>query len=63
MNSAPGEHLQPLALNAGESARVEAGTAHRPHNRGRGVCRFLLVRGVGQYDCIPHKPGKSQEMQ
>lgn len=60
---ASGERLQPLTLNAGESARVEAGTAHRPHNRGPGVCRFLLVQGVGQYDYIPHKPGKSQGAQ
>ncbi len=56
-----GRRLQPLALNAGESVKVEAGTAHRPHNRGPGVCRFLLVQGVGKYDYIPYKPAQSQE--
>lgn len=56
-----GRRLQALALNAGESAKVEAGTAHRPHNRGPGMCRFLLVQGVGKYDYIQYKPDQSQE--
>lgn len=56
-----GKRLQALALNPGESARVEVGTAHRPHNRGPGVCRFLLVQGVGKYDYVPYKPVQSQE--
>jgi len=58
---ASGQRLQALALNAGQSARVEAGTAHRPHNRGPGICRFLLVQGVGKYDYIPYKPAQTQE--
>ena len=56
-----GRRLQALFLNAGESIKVETGTAHRPHNRGPGICRFLLVQGIGKYDYIPYKPVQSQE--
>lgn len=55
-----GKRLQPLTLTAGESAKVEAGTAHRPYNAGSGVCRFLLVQGVGQYDFLPYRPQPEQ---
>lgn len=56
-----GQRLPALALNPCESAKVEAGTAHRPYNRGPGVCRFLLVQGIGTYDYIPCQPAQSQE--
>lgn len=56
-----GRSLEALVLNAGESAKVEAGMAHRPHNRGPGVCRFLIVQGVGTYDYIPYEVAQSQE--
>jgi mannose-6-phosphate isomerase-like protein (cupin superfamily) len=50
------ESLPTLALSAGESARVEVGTAHRPFNPGPGQLRFLLIQGVGQYDWLPFNP-------
>lgn len=53
-----GRRLRALALSPGESAKVESGTAHRPHNRGPGVCRFLLVQGIGKYDYIPYTPAQ-----
>lgn len=56
-----GQRLQTLVLKAGESAKVEVATAHRPHNCGSGMCRFLLVQGIGKYDYIPYKPTQSQE--
>lgn len=56
-----GRRLPGIVLNTGESARVEAGTAHRPHNPGPRVCRFLLIQGVGKYDYIPYQPARQQE--
>lgn len=53
-----GKRLPGIVLNVGESAKVETGTAHRPHNPGPGVCRFLLVQGVGQYDYVPYQPAQ-----
>lgn len=50
-----------LSLKVGESAKVEAGTAHRPHNSGPGICRFLLIQGVGKYDYIPYQGLRQQE--
>lgn len=59
--SEAGKRLPGIVLNVGESARLEAGTAHRPHNPGPGVCRFLLIQGVGKYDFIPYQPAQQQE--
>jgi quercetin dioxygenase-like cupin family protein len=56
-----GEHLAGLSLKVSESAKVEAGTAHRPHNSGPGICRFLLVQGIGKYDYIPYQGPQQQE--
>lgn len=56
-----GRRMPTLALNPSESAKVDAGTPHRPHNRGPGPCRFLLVQGIGTYDYIPYRPAQSQE--
>lgn len=53
----PGRQLRPrITLAAGDSARIEAGTAHHPFNSGTGPCRFLLIQGIGQYDFLPLKP-------
>ena len=48
-----GESREAIRLRVGESARVDPGTAHQPTNAGKGLCRFLLVQGVGAYDFIP----------
>lgn len=50
-----GASLPTLHLSAGESAKVEVGTAHRPFNPGPAPLRFLLIQGVGQYDFLPFK--------
>ena len=49
------ERLEDLVLQVGESVKVEPGTAHRPVNEGPGVCRFLLIQGVGKYDFLPYE--------
>jgi mannose-6-phosphate isomerase-like protein (cupin superfamily) len=51
-----GEVQPTIALSAGESARVDVGTAHRPFNPGPGQLRFLIVQGVGDYDYLPFTP-------
>lgn len=48
------ERLPDFELSVGDSARVDVGTAHRPFNPGPGVCRFLIVQGVGEYDYLPY---------
>ena len=50
-----GEARESIRLRVGESARVDPGTAHQPTNAGSGVCRFLLIQGVGEYDFVPFK--------
>ncbi|OWT53566.1 cupin domain-containing protein [Candidimonas nitroreducens] len=51
------EPLPSLELGVGDSARVDVGTAHRPINPGPGVCRFVIIQGVGVYDYLPYKKG------
>lgn len=51
-----GEAREALRLRVGDSARVDPGTAHQPTNAGSGVCRFLLIQGVGEYDFVPYQP-------
>jgi mannose-6-phosphate isomerase-like protein (cupin superfamily) len=51
-----GERLPNLVLNAGDSAKVEPGTAHRPFNATDKQCRFLIVQGVGTYDFMRYQP-------
>lgn len=53
--------LPAVVLEPGQSARVERGTAHRPHNAGAGPCRFVLVQGVGEYDYLPSAPPRAKE--
>lgn len=43
---------EPIRLQAGQSGRVDPGTAHQPRNGAGGLCRFLLIQGVGEYDFI-----------
>ena len=50
-----GEARQALRLKVGDSAKVDPGTAHQPTNVGSGVCRFLLIQGVGEYDYVPFR--------
>lgn len=50
-----GASLPSLNLSAGDSAKVDVGTAHRPFNPGPAPLRFLLIQGVGQYDFLPFK--------
>jgi len=52
-----GEQQSSLELKVGDSAKVDVGTAHRPFNPGPGVCRFVIVQGVGTYDYLPYKKG------
>jgi mannose-6-phosphate isomerase-like protein (cupin superfamily) len=51
-----GEHHPNLLLQAGDSAKVEPGTAHRPFNATGSACRFLIVQGVGTYDFMRFEP-------
>jgi mannose-6-phosphate isomerase-like protein (cupin superfamily) len=51
-----GEFLPTLVLGVGDSAKVDAGTAHRPFNPGPGRMRFLLVQGIGKYDYLAFDP-------
>ncbi len=55
MDRVGGERIPTLELKVGDSTKVEVGTVHRPFNPGPGVCRFLIVQGVGAYDFIPYK--------
>lgn len=52
-----GSQLPSLELAVGDSAKVEVGTAHRPINPGPGICRFVIIQGVGTYDYLPYKKG------
>jgi len=54
-NAVTGEAQPALRLKVGDSARVDPGVAHQPTNAGQGLCRFLLVQGVGEYDFVPFK--------
>ncbi|WP_213774603.1 cupin domain-containing protein [Bradyrhizobium sp. dw_78] len=56
MDRVGGERIPDFELQVGDSAKVEVGTVHRPFNPGPGVCRFLIVQGVGAYDYVPYKP-------
>jgi quercetin dioxygenase-like cupin family protein len=56
MNVFSGERLPDLMLRAGDSAKVEPGTAHRPFNATPSQCRFLIVQGIGRYDFMPYRP-------
>ena len=58
MDRVGGERIPALELKVGDSAKVEVGTVHRPFNPGPGVCRFLIVQGVGAYDFVPCKAVK-----
>ena len=51
-----GERLPSLVVHAGDSAKVEPGTAHRPFNATGSQCRFLNVQGVGIYDFVRFEP-------
>ncbi|MGB6102462.1 MAG: cupin domain-containing protein [Pusillimonas sp.] len=53
-----GESLPDLILTVGDSAKVEAGTAHHPFNPGPSRTRFVLIQGVGEYDYLPFEPKK-----
>jgi mannose-6-phosphate isomerase-like protein (cupin superfamily) len=44
-----------ITLNVGDSAKIDVGFPHRPFNAGPGVCRFLIIQGVGEYDFLPFK--------
>lgn len=55
LDLASGRRLGDLALQVGDRAKVDTGTAHRPFNPGTGQCRFLIIQGVGDYDFIPFK--------
>jgi len=41
------------ALGPGAECLIPAKTAHVVTNGGNGVCRFLLVQGIGAYDYLP----------
>ncbi len=45
-----------ITLNVGDSAKIDVGSPHRPFNAGPGVCRFLIIQGIGAYDFLPFKP-------
>ena len=51
-----GKAQEPIRLRVGESAKVDPGMAHQPTNAGAGVCRFVLIQGVGEYDFVPVAP-------
>lgn len=51
-----GERLSDIELDVGDGGRVDVGTAHRPYNSGPGICRFLIVQGVGEYDYKAYRP-------
>lgn len=53
---ATGQRQADLVLNLGDSARVDAGTAHRPFNPGPGQCRFVIIQGFGHKDFLLFKP-------
>ncbi len=50
------ERLPDIELGLGDGGKVEVGTAHRPFNPGPGICRFLIIQGIGAYDYIAYKP-------
>ena len=47
-----------IELAVGDSAKVDAGTAHRVSHPGPGRCRFLIVQGIGKYDYVSYTPKK-----
>ena len=47
-----GEPVEDLPLLPGVPCIMEAGRMHRVVNVGAGLCRFLLVQGVGAYDFV-----------
>ena len=55
------ERLGDVVLQIGESTKVEPGTAHRPANEGPGICRFLLIQGVGKYDFLAYQAEAGKE--
>lgn len=44
--------VEAIRLAPGVPCRMEPGRVHRVANAGPGVCRFLLVQGVGAYDFL-----------
>jgi quercetin dioxygenase-like cupin family protein len=46
----PGEKV---LLKPGDSLAVPPRQAHEVSNKGQGLCRFVLVQGVGTYDFVP----------
>jgi mannose-6-phosphate isomerase-like protein (cupin superfamily) len=50
---ATGENLPTIELAVGDSTKITVETAHRPFNHGPGVCRFVIIQGVGEYDFLP----------
>ena len=42
-------------LRAGEKMGFAAGKDHRLANQGQGVCRFVLIHGVGKFDFVAKK--------
>jgi mannose-6-phosphate isomerase-like protein (cupin superfamily) len=54
------QRLPDIDLKVGDSDKVNVGTAHRPFNPGPGVCRFLIIQGVGDYDYIKYRPDETK---
>jgi len=42
-----------IRLTVGDSFVVPTPRAHRVSNVGKGLCRFVIVQGVGAYDFVP----------
>ena len=40
-------------MRAGQKKRFAIGSDHRLRNRTDGLCRFLLIHGVGPFDFVP----------
>ncbi|SDL97252.1 Cupin domain-containing protein [Geoalkalibacter ferrihydriticus] len=40
----------------GDSATLPPGEPHRVSNAGQGVCRVLLIQGIGHYDFLATEP-------
>lgn len=49
---ADGEPYEDILLASGDSAKVEAGIAHRPYNPYGDYCRFLLIQGGAPKDFL-----------
>lgn len=48
--------LPSLQMELGDSAKVDAGIAHRPWNPGQQNCRFVIVQGFTVKDFIMFRP-------